>query len=228
MKGPRFVLGAVAGALLLFTASPGRAELIVSDVFWRTPTGVMADNGLGSVYFGPSQMPQTVNGSSWLLATTLQPSYSPLFWSFPGPIPYYPGSIPHPGLPLPPIPLPQPSDPAVFDHVPFKLMLFVRDRDSGATGNLTFRGSINGSLSPQFSTLTVTLTPPDSTTLHLGHHLYHLSIDPVTHLGLPGDPPGSIVADMTVSHNPEPSSLVLAALGVPCLGLRLWRRRSAR
>jgi hypothetical protein len=214
-----------ACVLLLLATSPGRADLIMSNVFWRTPTDVLADNGLGRIVFSPSQFPQTVAGSSGFVATTLQPVYTPPFWSPPVPVPPFPPG-PVPG-PLPP-PAPPPTDPAVFDHAGFKLILFIQDVDSGAVGSLTFKGVINGSFSPQFSHLTVTLTPPDVSTLHLGHHLYHVTTDPSIHLGLPTDPPGSIGADMTVTHNPEPSSLVLAAIGLPCLGLALRRRGFGR
>jgi hypothetical protein len=119
-------------------------------------------------------------------------------------------------------------DPARFDHASFRLIQFIRDEESGVTGSLTFSGDITGTFSPQNAGLTVRITSPLSQTLHLGHHLFTVTIDQITQPGLPGDPPGSISAHVTVKHNPEPSSLVLAALGVPGLGLTFWRRRRAR
>jgi hypothetical protein len=42
------------------------------------------------------------------------------------------------------------------------------------------------------------------------------------------DQPGKFVFDVTVRHNPEPSALVLAGMGMPFFGMVLRRRwRSA-
>src|SRR5260370_24560788 len=107
----------------------------------------MSSTGLGAISFYPSSGPQTVYGSSEVIATSLQPVYSPLTWSvpFPGPQPW-PVPLPGPG-PLPgplPGPILPPTDPAPFDHEPFKLFLFLRDVHSAETASLTLKGEING------------------------------------------------------------------------------------
>jgi hypothetical protein len=101
----------------------------------------------------------------------------------------------------------------------------VQDVASGKTGTLTFKGILNGSISPQSSQLTAYITPPNIATLHLGQHLYHVSVNTYVPLGLPSDPPASVGANLAVAHNPEPSTLLLVAFGLPGLGLTLWRRR---
>jgi hypothetical protein len=198
--------------------------MVWSEV-WRTPTSVMADNGLGFVSFWPTG-PQTVNGSSRLTALSLQAVYNPPFWPVPVPVPG-PGPGPQPGpWPQPsPGPVLPPADPAQFDHDPFKFILFIQDAESGAIGSLTFKAVINGTFGPWSSDVGITISPPVTTRLHLGDHFYDVTVARSAWLGLPGDPPTSISAQVRVSHNPEPSSLVLAVLAGPALGLTFRRRR---
>src|SRR5579884_3673851 len=120
------------------------------------------------------------------------------------------------------------------------LSLHLRDQASGNSGTLTFRGYFGGSLSLQdpsmaFS-LTNTFTGPTTQTLQLGHNLYTVTLGPVVlpqYFNAPDDGPdlsmGSISATISAqpltNSTPEPSSLLLACLGLPSLGLAGWFRR---
>src|SRR5262249_44228974 len=110
--------------------------------------------------------------------------------------------------------------PAHFTDSPYALTLTIKDRESGVEGSLTFTGALSGTLSSLSSNLHNRWTSPRTQRLHLGHHIYIVRIGSF----LPPGPPdhqflGSISAHVRVVHNPEPSGLVLAGLGVPVLGL---------
>jgi hypothetical protein len=124
-----------------------------------------------------------------------------------------------------------PSDslhPAHFTDRPFSLVLSVQDWASRARGSLTFSGLLDGTVSFARSHIRVHWTSPTTQRLHLGHHLYTATIRYSSHAGSPWDGTGLFTARVRVHHNPEPTSLVLAALAAPALGLTLWRRRAAR
>ncbi len=122
----------------------------------------------------------------------------------------------------------------------YRLGLLLRDQASGASATLTFRGYFSGYLpladpSVPYS-LTNTFVGPTTQTLHLGHNLYTVSLGPVVlprYFNSPDDGPdlsmGSISASISAkpltNSTPEPSSLLLACLGLPSLGLTVWRRR---
>lgn len=84
--------------------------------------------------------------------------------------------------------------------------------------------------------LTNTFTGPTTQTLQLGHNLYTVTLGPVVlpqYFNAPDDGPdlsmGSISATISAqpltNSTPEPSSLLLACLGLPSLGLAGWFRR---
>jgi len=120
----------------------------------------------------------------------------------------------------------------------YQLNLALRDQASGASGNLTFNGYFSGdlNLSPAGNTLTNNFVGPTTQTLQLGSNLYTVTIGPVVlpqvAMGAPGwSTDGSISASISVqpatSATPEPSSLLLACLGLPPLGLARWLRRKS-
>lgn len=116
----------------------------------------------------------------------------------------------------------------------YSLSLALHDDASESSGSLTFRGNLSGSIRPDNSVnLKNTFLGSTTQTLRLGGNLYTVKIGPFvspTYLGDLGD--GSISASIALQpadHSaPEPSSLVLACLGLPPLGLAGWLRRRHR
>ena len=122
-----------------------------------------------------------------------------------------------------------PEHPVVFSDVPFTLMLFIHDKQYNLDGALTFSGFFEGRLSRESAMVRFDLESPRTEVLHLGHHAYKVTLSGYTPPGPPGSKSlGSFTAFARVSHNPEPSSLVLAALATPLAGLPLLRRRQRR
>lgn len=137
---------------------------------------------------------------------------------------------------------PYPSESYQFggSSAQYGLGLLLRDQASGASATLTFRGYFSGYLpfedaSVPYS-LTNTFVGPTTQTLQLGHNLYTVTLGPVVlprYFIAPDDDPNwdsggisaSISAQPLTNSTPEPSSLLLACLGLPSLGLTVWRRR---
>jgi hypothetical protein len=124
---------------------------------------------------------------------------------------------------------------AVFDQRPYGLDVSLRDGASGATGTLSFTGRFDGGFDKSFIQLNNTFTGLTTQSLTLGANIYTVTVGPYTSPGLPGTgAQGRIQADVTVQPqggppaSPEPSSLVLAGLGLSSLGLGIWRRRASR
>jgi hypothetical protein len=110
------------------------------------------------------------------------------------------------------------------------------DNASQQTGDLTFTGAFNGTLGSQ-SKLTNAFTGPTSQSIMLGGNDYTADIG----LFVPPQPgsPGQIGANVTVLPGPppaaardvpEPTTFLLASLGLSTLGMRTCcrRRRVAR
>jgi hypothetical protein len=115
----------------------------------------------------------------------------------------------------------------------------LRDDASGASGSLTFRGNLSGSINLLQGVgnagITNTTLGPTTQSLTLGGNLYTVTIGSFVPPGIPNDPNGvagptgsisaSIAVQPATNSTPEPSSLVLACLGLPSLGLAGWFRR---
>jgi hypothetical protein len=120
------------------------------------------------------------------------------------------------------------NQPVVFNGAPFSLMLFLHDAKYNIDGAVTFTGFFEGKLSKSSASVQYDLTSPRTEVLHLGHDVYEITLDHYTPPGPPGSAQrGAFTAEVKVHHNPEPASLVLAALAAPLAGLPLWRRRKA-
>jgi hypothetical protein len=123
----------------------------------------------------------------------------------------------------------------------------IRDTASGATGAVSFQGTLDGFMTrftkvePQSGLvkLQVGFTGPTDKSLVLGNHLYKISIDPfqfqygplllADFKSLPTTSPyQNVPIHVQVSDVPEPSTLALATAGLAGLGLRALRRRRAR
>jgi len=122
----------------------------------------------------------------------------------------------------------------------YQLNLLLRDQASGASGNVTFSGYFSGELSLDGGAVSDPLrnsfVGPTTQTLKLGSDLYTVTIGPavlpytiVQYSDSPYSTSGTISASISVqpatSATPEPSSLLLACLAVPPLGLARWLRR---
>jgi PEP-CTERM motif len=129
-----------------------------------------------------------------------------------------------------------PSTPDTFVDASYAISIALTDTMSGESGSLSFAGLFNGSLSTGAVNIDNEFTGEPEQSLVLGGRTYTVTIGPYTAPGVPGTPNlGAISASVAVTGDgpappppnttPEPSSLVLAALGVSSLGLRWLRGR---
>jgi hypothetical protein len=131
-----------------------------------------------------------------------------------------------------------PSDhPDVFTAKPYSLGLTLTDKDSGASGSLTFTGQFSGTLTANNSLIKNTFTGQTTQSVVLGDHLYTATIGQYVPPGPTGAVnAGSISAHATVevssviqvTPTPEPSTLALWSVSLPFLGVSLWRRAKTR
>ena len=191
--------------------STARAELVNFSYAWSVLPSSVLPGGTGSV-----QVSLTANDS---------PSFNVGV------------STPIPGATITTTSSASAGSPDVFSN-PFSLKLSLKDTTSGDTGNLSFSGTISGSLTSTTSTLTGKFDNPLLQSLHLGTHIYQVTIDPsllglpapnstantqigafilVTNAGGNGGPPPS--------NAPEPSSLVLGGMAIAGLAARRWRAK---
>ncbi len=117
------------------------------------------------------------------------------------------------------------QDPARFSHAEYTLVMRLTDLSSGLSAALTFVGELNGTVSAAGTSLTNQFLGQKQYAFDLNHHVYTISIGDFTAPGAPGSGDlGDIGVNVSVHHNPEPSSLLLAAVGLPAVAL-LRRRR---
>jgi hypothetical protein len=127
-----------------------------------------------------------------------------------------------------------PSNPDVYTNKPYTLTLFLLDTTSGQSGTLNFTGELHGTASSLNSQIRTTFTGQTTQELILGQSRFTVTIGPYTPPGPPDSTNKGAIsafAQVTVSDiqkTPEPSTLVLAAIGLSCAGCRAWRRRSKK
>jgi hypothetical protein len=116
------------------------------------------------------------------------------------------------------------AHPQTVSDLPFAINIKLTDKASGLSEYVSFGGALNGNFWNNGSTLSPTFFGPLSKSVDINHHLFTVSFEsftPPAGLGHPGE----FVFDVSVHHNPEPSTLVLAGIGAPLFGLILRRRR---
>ena len=119
---------------------------------------------------------------------------------------------------------------AIFTNRTYGLTMHLTDLASGKSGDASFTGVLNGSLS---STFNLTNSFPNSTqSLNLGGNQYTVTpglFVPPSGPGVPGSVGAnvSIVPGAVINDVPEPTALLLAGLGASAVALRCWRRKRA-
>ncbi len=112
-------------------------------------------------------------------------------------------------------------------HAGYNLSLNLTDAASGQSGTVNFQGELNGNISAKSALLTNSFLGSTVQSVVLGSNLYTVALGAFAPPGPPtASNAGSISAQITVQPNsvPEPSALLLAALGFGGLGFVSWRR----
>jgi hypothetical protein len=200
-------------ALLFLATGAARADLIGWSYDWgRTPLAVSADgSGTGAINLATSPGTPIV-GDSNIIAVNLTTASSATD-----------------------------TTPDTFTNKAYSLTLTLTDGPSQATGQVTFNGHFDGTLSATNASIKNTFDGDTTKTLRIGNDFFTVTIGPYTPPGAPNASlTGSISAFVSVNQGPvveppvpipaeqapEPSTLVLAALALPLWGLA--RRRGGR
>jgi hypothetical protein len=191
-------------ATLLLASGSARANLIAWSYNWQpTVPAVLADSPVNGGKITLSNEPSgTAVGDSDIVATNLKSVSSA-----------------------------DPNTPDTFTHKTFTLNLTLTDSASHQTGTLSFMAEFNGTISSQSANVTATPLGPTSRTIVLGGNSYSVSINSY----VPPPPPGAtnagsigataLVTVGQVNRTPEPSTMVMAGLGLSFLGLFGWQKR---
>jgi hypothetical protein len=189
----------LALTLVLSAGSDARAEIITWQYSWTAnPTSLSATTGSGQVTFlaQSGSMSSTAGTPVGILGAAVQFTSSA-----------------------------SPGNPDTFTNVPAAFTANLTDGSSGLSDAVVFSGVLNGNLWSNGNSLSLSFPSPTQG-LTLGGHQYSASIVPVLTEFLAGN--GAIFGLVTASDvqkTPEPSTLLLAVLGLPLAGATAWKRR---
>lgn len=201
---------AAAALVVFFTLAPAaRADWIAWTYSWsNSPQTILADNPAGGGEITLSNQPtQAAVGNSDIVATNIR-TYSTA----------------------------SPSAPDTFTNKAYTLTLTLTDSASGQSGTAVFTGIFNGTLTAASSNISNTFTGATTAILDLGNNQYTVTLTAYT----PPGPTGSVnaggigahasvvVSQIHLADTPEPTALLLAALGIPLAALRFGRSRLRR
>ena len=127
------------------------------------------------------------------------------------------------------------ANPDVFNHANYSFTLQLQDLASKTTASVTFSGFFQGTLTANSANIQIVATTPTTKTTILGGNTYTVTLGTYSPPGPPGaSNAGSLNAIVsatagtgggTISSVPEPSTMMLASLAAPCLGVIGWRKR---
>jgi PEP-CTERM motif-containing protein len=150
------------------------------------------------------------------------------------------------------------ASPDLLNHGNYGFTLNLKDLASGQSSSLRFTGFFSGSFSASATNLTNHATSDTTESVTLGGHTYTVTFGPVnfpdpgsvgsigafvdvgassgagtgtvggTTGGTVGNGGGNGGGDGGGGNSPEPSTLLLACLGMSSLGLASWRKRARR
>jgi hypothetical protein len=204
-------------ALLSLAAGAARADLISWSYNWAAGASSVATdgNGTGSINFSINPG-GTIAGDSTISVANLSTASSATA-----------------------------AAPDTFTAKPYSLTLSLTDGPSQASGQLTFAGHLDGTLTATSAAIQNTFDGATTQSLKLGNDTFTVSIGPYSPPGAPtATLTGGISAFVTVNgapvpvpepptplpgpveSAPEPSTLVLTALAVPLWGLAGRNRRN--
>jgi hypothetical protein len=199
MKSLRSLLYPAAVAILLSASAAARADLVHWSYSWAHTGSITA--GSSSISFTDEALAHAV-GSSDIISENLKVVSG--------------------------------ADPTTPNHLSggYWLALTITDDVTHATGTVVFTGTLDGlvssssaSVTNTFTGLTTVPTPP------ISGITYQVTIGPYTPPGPPSSSNfGGIAAHVDVrgehiTSTPEPSTMMMAGLGLSLLGLLSWKRR---
>jgi hypothetical protein len=116
----------------------------------------------------------------------------------------------------------------------YSLTLVLSTVDDGVpfSTSMTFNGKLTGTFSAESANISNVFGSNSTQTVQLGNYFFSVSLVAYTPPGPPDQlNAGSLAAHVTVSstgpaeESPEPSTMLLSALGLTCLGGAAWRKR---
>lgn len=197
----------IAFALLLLFNAPARADLIQWAYNWEPGAAKIVADGGGNGSLALTDEPsKSASGLSNTIVTNIRTFSTATS-----------------------------SNPDTFTHANYNFTLSLQDAATHATGSLSFSGFFSGTLTSNNANIKMNPTSPTSQQITLGGNVYTVTLGTYSPPGPPGaSNAGSLNALVsvapssgggTISSAPEPSSLLLVGLAVPCLGLSAWRAR---